>query len=518
MKRWLVALGLAWLALSTSACGEPGHEHEGGEHAEEHGHGHGGGIVRTTFTDTTELFVEFAPLVLGQESAFAAHLTWLSDFRPVGEGTATVVLAGGGAPEERFTAEVGDTAGIFRPVAKPAHAGVRELRLELDVDGRRDVHDLGSMTVYADAADVHEHAEDDEGAIAFLKEQQWKMEFATARVEVRELRATLPVFANVRARPDAEVLVNAPADGRLLAGDPLPIVGSKVEAGERMVMLAPALGPDTDLASLDLVVELARVELDHAERELVRVQDLRDRGATSDSRVAEAALERDRALAELASARRRVRQFRRLQKPGGEAFRGTIEVPAPIAGTVMEVSAVAGSFVESGDELFRIVDPSRLWIAVRVPEFDLAALDELAGAWVWFDERESTFLDSDAIVSKSGPVDPRTRAVSVFLRVPDSFDARIGAALDVELALGQPRSVTAIPTCAIVWENGLPYVFVELGGESFERRQVWLGTAEAAWVEVITGVESGERIVTVGADLVALAAAAPATAGHGHPH
>lgn len=517
MSRPFVTLALAWLGLS--ACVEPVHEHDAAEHGDEHGHGHGGGIVRTTFTDTTELFVEFAPLVVGQESAFAAHLTWLADFRPVGVGTTTAVLSGGGVPEERFAAEPGDTPGIFRPVAVPVHAGVRELRLELLVDGRRDVHELGSLTVYADAATVPEIAEaDDDGAIAFLKEQQWKMEFATAVVEVRSLRPTLPVFGSVRAQPDAEVLVNAPADGRLLAGDPLPIVGSEVEAGDRLVMLAPALGPDIDLASLDLAVELARVELDHAERELARVQNLREQGATSESRVAEATLERDRALAELGSSRRRVRQFRRLQQPSGGMFRGALEVPAPIAGTVMEVGAVAGSFVESGDELVRIVDPTRLWIEARVPEFDLAALADISGAWVWLDEREPTFLDSAAIVSKSGPVDPRTHAVAVFLRVPDSTDARIGAAIDVELTTGQPRSVLAIQRSALVWDGGLPHVFVELGGESFERRQLQLGTVEGAWVEVVTGLEPGERIVTIGADVVALAAAAPATAGHGHPH
>ncbi len=506
------------LMVMSVGCHTHEHDHDASEHDDgDHGHEHGGGIVVTTFTDTTELFVEFAPLVVGQESAFAAHLTRLDDFRPVAEGTVTVVLSGGG-PDERFSAEVGDTPGIFRPVAVPARAGARALRLELEIAGRRDVHELGSVTVYADPSAVPETAEAEDEGIPFLKEQQWKMDFATAVVEVRPLRPTLPVFANVRARPDAQALVTAPASGRLLADADLPIVGSEVEAGQLLLVLAPALGPETDLASLDLAVELARVGLDHAERELVRVQELRDRGATSDSRVAEATLDRDQAAAQLAAAKRRVRQFRRLQKPGGAAFRGTVEVPAPISGTILEVGAVAGAFVEAGDELFRVVDPTRTWIEARVPEADLDALADVSGAWVWLDEGEPTLLDTSAIVSKAGPVDPRTRAVTVFLRPLEDAELRIGAPIDVELTLGEPRSVTAIPRSAIVWESGLPYAFIELGGESFERRQLELGVHEGSFVEVVSGLSPGERVVTIGADVVALAAAAPASAGHGHPH
>ena len=45
----------------------------------------------TIYTDKSELFVEFKPLVVGQTSKFAAHLTKLGEnFLPYTEGTVTV--------------------------------------------------------------------------------------------------------------------------------------------------------------------------------------------------------------------------------------------------------------------------------------------------------------------------------------------------------------------------------------------------------------------------------------------
>jgi cobalt-zinc-cadmium efflux system membrane fusion protein len=57
-----------------------------------------------------------------------------------------------------------------------------------------------------------------------------------------------------------------------------------------------------------------------------------------------------------------------------------------------------------------------------------------------------------------------------------------------------------------------------LGGESFGRRVVRLGIRDGNQVQVVEGLEPGERVVTRGAYLVRLAGASPAAAGHGHAH
>jgi cobalt-zinc-cadmium efflux system membrane fusion protein len=61
-------------------------------------------------------------------------------------------------------------------------------------------------------------------------------------------------------------------------------------------------------------------------------------------------------------------------------------------------------------------------------------------------------------------------------------------------------------------------VFVMTGGESFERRPVRVGTREGDWVEIVEGLEPGQRVVSRGAYLVKLAATKTGEIGHGHAH
>ncbi|MFZ3287709.1 MAG: hypothetical protein WA191_12775, partial [Telluria sp.] len=135
-------------------------------------------VAITNFSDSTELFVEFAPLTVGAQSPLAGHLTRLADFKPVSAGRLSVTLSGGNQPDETFAVAAPAQPGIFRPVVTPRVAGVRRLVLRLDAPGLAAVHDVGNVTVHSDhaAAARAQAPEKPEapGAISYLKEQQWK--------------------------------------------------------------------------------------------------------------------------------------------------------------------------------------------------------------------------------------------------------------------------------------------------------------------------------------------------------
>ena len=160
-------------------------------------------VSETHFTEHTELFVEFPALVRGLESPFAAHVTLLDTFKPLRAGRVSIVLSGGGAPDERFEVDKPTVPGIFRPVATPAHAGSRALSVTIEGDGFSDRHDLGTLEVHPDVATASSTgaAEPDQRpAITFLKEQQWRVPFATAAVTERPVRKSLRAHGVLRAR------------------------------------------------------------------------------------------------------------------------------------------------------------------------------------------------------------------------------------------------------------------------------------------------------------------------------
>ena len=76
----------------------------------------------------------------------------------------------------------------------------------------------------------------------------------------------------------------------------------------------------------------------------------------------------------------------------------------------------------------------------------------------------------------------------------------------------------AIPSAAIVEEDGRPIAFVQVGGETFQKRDLELGIRDGNWVQVLSGITEGERVVTKGAYAVRLASVSSAIPAHGHVH
>lgn len=479
--------------------------------------------VITHFTAASELFVEFDPLRAGETSTFAAHLTRLADFKPVTEGRVVVTLSGGGQPEERFEVDAPASPGIFKPEVKPKAAGTRRLVLALEAPNLRDAHDLGEVTVFADTqaaleAESNEKSED-AGAIRFLKEQQWQVDFAVAPAEQRALRATVPATGIVRGSADGSAQVAAPVSGQLLAGGKgFPRVGMTLAQGDPLFRIVPRLAPDTDVATLRLGADRARLRVEHTQRELSRLEQLHKEEAVPERRVREARNEADIARAELDAAQQRLAPL-----AGGDRGAAGVLVRTPVSGSVVEMALAAGAFVNEGQVLAQVADTSRLWLEARVAEADAARLGEVKGAWI----RASGMAEPMALevgrnarlVVFGRALDRETRTVPLILEFRDPGKGlRIGAAVRVELWSGARSETLAVPASALVDEGGQTVLFVQRDGESFERRVVTPGLRDGNQVEVRTGLKPGERVVTRGAYLVRLAGASPKAAGEGHTH
>lgn len=513
----LLAAALALAACSPS--GGPGADKtpEGG-HAGDHGHGPGN-IAVTHYMDATELFVEFPKLVKGEEAAFAAHLTHLAPagFQAVAEGRLTVLLSGGGLPEERAHAGVSATPGIFRPILRPQHAGKRRLAFHLALGERTVTHDLGEVEVYADRKAAEAAAEEDgaEG-IGFTKEQQWKIPFAHQVVTERVLRESVAATATLRPRAGGEAIIAAPGAGLLRPGPGgFPQIGMTVQAGQVLAYLVPRLGGEIDAATLQLAAERARIEAGQARQERERLEGLLQLEAVPEKRVIEARNRERLAAAELSAAQRRLATY-----AGGS---GGIALKAPVAGTVVAVGAGAGAAVVDGQTLIHVADLGRLWLEARIPESELGRITRPAGAFFRLDgEQAARVLEvgkNSRLVAFGGLVDKDSRTVPAIFELSNA-DGRLRAGMNLRVGVftGRTEKALAVPASALVDDHGQPVVFVQKEGETFERRVVILGTRDGDWVAVRSGLAAGERVVTLGAYQVRLAATAPAALGHGHAH
>lgn len=178
-----------------------------------------------------------------------------------------------------------------------------------------------------------------------------------------------------------------------------------------------------------------------------------------------------------------------------------VALRAPIAGKVVERSVVLGQVVEPTTSLFRIADPSRLWIQLRVFERDLSR--------VRLNDAVSIELDSlpgrsfQGVIGHVSPaLDHETRTARVRVEVTDPDEVlRPGQFVNARVRPAQTRGREAVTIArdATVQFEGRTAAFVEVEEGTYELRVLELGAEDSDRVEVIRGVDAGERVVTHGA-------------------
>lgn len=512
MKRsWIIAV----LAASIVACGREAAQPEQEVPT----------LDVTSWTDKSELFMEYPPLVAGQTALFAVHLTRLSDFSAMTAGR----------PRLEFTPERGGTPavlqgnepsrpGVFRVEGPVPAAGRYRWALVIDAPDLADRHDLGAITVFGDEAtaiaDAERQPEGDAAAIAYLKEPQWTNGFATALVQEAEIRRGIRVPAVVEPLIGGDAVVAAPADGRFMATGLLQL-GTRVQAGQELGRIQPRLGEDgADRATLAAGLAEAQASLDAARSDLARAERLLAERAVPARRVEEAQRVVKVADARLTAAQARLAQRDETLRTGGGAASGnSFVLRAPIAGRVAEVFAALGASYDEGAPLFRIVRTDRVELQALVPASDAPLTEDIREIALEIPGRRDPLIVKADDMHDAGVIDEKTRSLPVQFDVDNrAGQLLIGQTATAILYTGARQRMPAVPKDAVLMEAGRPYVFVQTGGESFSRRYIEVATREGDLVGVRAGLKAGDRVVTRGAYDVQLASAAGGLPAEGHVH
>ncbi|MBT8485851.1 MAG: efflux RND transporter periplasmic adaptor subunit [Phycisphaerae bacterium] len=518
MNRTYTLLLLAILLGLMPACDDHGHSHDqpdGHAHDQPETAGERPTVAVTHWTDRSELFMEYPVFVAGESGRSAIHVTDLDDFSPLSTGEAVVVLRG----EDGRVLEFRDgpsRPGIFGVDLEVERAGVYDFSLRVEAPGLQDVHELGSVTVYAPGAALA--AEEEGEAISFLKEQQWTLEFGTAAVAARGIRPGITVPATVQPRSGGDALLTAPVPGRIDPAAEVPVPGTRVRSGAMLAQIAPRSDDLRDAAGLRAALVEAEQAHVLAVQERDRAKRLVEARALPTRRLDEAVALLAASKARLEAAHERWNRFESLsQAADANAAAAMFAIRAPFDGVVSEVRLTAGASVEANDLLMRIVDPDRVHIVGAVPESLARSLGTVAAGELILDGQQPLGLGKP--FAANPVIDPSARTTEIRFALDNQGPRlRIGQAVTLRLFVGDEESRTAIPESAVVDDGGRPVVFVQTGGESFQRRPVRLGGAADGYVHVAEGVEPGERVVHHGAYLVRLAAMSTQIPAHGHAH
>lgn len=476
------------------------------------------GLSLTHWTAKTELFMEYPALVAGADGRFAVHFTRLDNFRPMKSGKVDVHLDGPGGTET-FSTPGPSRPGIFGVDVKPSKPGTYTMTIQVQSPDINDSHEVGEVTVYADEASAATHptAKQMEETIAFLKEQQWALDFGTELVSERTERSGFDVTGEVQLRTGGQSEVASPIDGRL-ADAANVIVGRPVARGQVLAQIAPPVSAPSDRTALEAAKTDAENSLAFARRDRERAQRLVDAGAVPARRLEEARLNESTIEIRLKAADARLAQYE--SGRGAEADGGSrlFAVRAPMTGTIAESRAISGANVRAGDVLFRIVDTDSVYVSANVPEAELVRLRQVAGAELQIPNGPAP-KPLGRQISVGRLIDPQSRTVPVLYEMNNSDrQLVVGQAVQIRLFTSANTKAPALRESAIVDDGGRPVVFVQLAGEAFARRPVTLGNRQGEYVQVATGVQPGERVVTKGAYLIRLSSMSSQIPAHGHVH
>jgi HlyD family secretion protein len=260
--------------------------------------------------------------------------------------------------------------------------------------------------------------------------------------------------------------------------------------------------PDVlDLNRAESAVGAARISFENARRELERNRGLFDRSVISDAELGRHQLEFELRKQELDAALSNVA----LIKNGAlrRSNKVSNQVRSTVAGTLLEVLVEEGeSVIESntfnaGTTVATVADMTDIIFLGRVDESEVGKLrvDMELSIQIGAVENERLRGKLEYIapkgVAKEGVIEFEIRAA---IEPREDVLVRAGYSANADIVLDRRQQVLAINEGLLQFEDGQPFVEVEVTPQTFEKRPVEVGLSDGINIEVLKGLSQGTKI------------------------
>ena len=366
-------------------------------------------------------------------------------------------------------------------------------------------------------ADEHSEGKEPVEGFKLTTDERQNIGLKIVVADLRPIESVVRLAGIVKPHPDKEAQVSSRVSGKIVGlfaktGDP-------VQKGQRLaeVQSAEIQKLQVDLLQAENRLVLHKAELDRvqrlveskiaAQKELIAAQNQHQAGLNEIE-----GLEKQLVLLGLPESA--------VKKTRAEKTIANFSIFAPISGAVAERSVVLGEAVEPNKVIFKILDPSILFVEGNAFEEALPQLK--IGQTVRI--RLASYpkdLFTGKIARFSPAISPEKRTLQLWAEVPNrGGKLRPNLAAEMDVVVGGGQEVLAVPSEALITTEGESFVFVEEKG-SFRRAGLVLGARDDRFVEVKKGLLPGDRVVTDGKQQIytkSLMARQGGTAlgGHGH--
>lgn len=467
-------------------------------------------IAVTQWTNKMELFMEYETPIVNQDRKFIIHLTTLSDFQPVRDGKVKLIFKQSDNIEIVVEKMELLREGIFTPTGMFKSSGEYDFSIQYEGEKENELFQIGKFTVYNDIEEIptENQVEADE-EITFLKEQQWKIDFATIEAQRQEMKSSIQTVGEVLPRGASNTEIISPVEGIVSIAQRHKLVqpGQKVIKGQTIVVIDPPMNVQNSWVETYHNYEKAKSEYERSKR-------LMERSAISEKEYEQA-----------------YRNYE-MHKAGFSNYFGADSeninydsenhkfiITSPISGVVSDLAINTGQKINRNQKLLRIINPSKVWLQFELFPSQASNLTGISGASIDIPGKKDKIEISSSqlkFLSKGEIIDQEKRTIKLLLEI-DNYNKQfyIGQRFSAQLYTGQIQDVLAIPVSAVYEDNSQKIAFVHITGEAFEKRELTTGSRYHDNIAVLNGLKAGERVVNRGGYQVKLASTSEEI---GHPH
>ncbi len=300
---------------------------------------------------------------------------------------------------------------------------------------------------------------------------------ATAVVDRGVVQETVETYGQVEFDPHRTRAVSFVTSGQVL--QLLVEPGQTVREGDVLLRLGPVPGGT-------LEVQQARIDLEFAKRDLERVRRLRAQHLATNDAVQQA----EKKVADARAA---------LVSLGEDAPDGADSIRAPFSGVVVEVLVTSGAVVQTGQNAFLLAPRRGVVVRAGFETEDAAHL--AAGQAVRIDPVFPAPGDVAAnarLATLHRVIDPATQLLEALIRpaAPPSWMVS-GVKVRVRVVIRSASDAVRVPRDAVLSRSGARGAYVVDGGAA-RWRPLRIGIEGGERLQVLSGLEGGERVVTTG--------------------
>lgn len=484
-----IALGfLAIFILFFTGCSE-NHDHQHQDETQNEEHHHIQEIL--LMEDGVELFAEVDNT--HDSIKIIAHFTKIDDYAPLSNLNPVWILHSKNKTE--------------RVELKHLHEGIYAASYKIPADAH--LHhslsiDFQDNQIIFEKKSHDQQAQTNSDGITYLKEQAWKDKFGIFRVKRIPFASTVKTSGKIEIAPGGKEIITAGNHGHVEFSGPLLTKGRVVNKGEVILSIS---SHETNLKSNILTYNTTKRAFEKAQKDFERAKSLYANGIIPEKEYLQIKMQYENAE----------EAFDIIKK---DYVRGERIIIAPFSGYLSKVYIENGQHVEAGNPLVSIIKKEKaVLLRADVPQKEYSSLDQLEQVKYRTPERnefQTIQCSAQDNFTYSKSLSSSFAALSVI--IPQNQQSVPGSFAEVYLSFDQKTEEMVIPKKAVMETEGNYYVYVMIGGETFEKRDISLGKRNGNMLVVKKGLGEGDIIVSDGAYNIKLSSVSGNLPAHGHGH